>query len=472
MKSLYEGLLDDNIFNDIDKAIAVDWLKANVKSQYKVMQLKSGELKVWGKLIIKDVDEIGWLNIASLEGDLYIENCGIIDLNRVFSEHAKVKGNVYITGCPKLMDISGLPYMVDGDVTITNCLALKELTDVKCLAGEVSIMRCGKRFKDSVVRKAFPAAVNVFCSEEDVEANLNEAFINEAFQDPVLIRLYDQIRNLRKKFKLTTMFGDQTRLDQITPSMRTTFKYGDEKKMLTAARKILANTNRDNGFIVTEDHDGKFCILFNNQQAIYWLQEGGFPNSWNNSDYQHIGNVNELLDMLKSTSPRMTGIRYIHIWSLPTDRWQVQRERESNRDGMIDVRDKDKMRRFLHDQQDKYRRSVKAIKALRNTDQYKAVVAKVTDIMERFSKFMNKLIADPKWAASIGYKASYIFDAIRKGYERGASYQEYGVIYEFQRWSNEITRTLSQESTYGKIDDSDLLEAIERADKRLKEVGL
>ena len=472
MKSLYEGLLDGNIFNDIDKAIAVEWLKANVKSQYKVIQLKNGELKVWGKLVIKDVDEIGWLNIRLLEGDLYIENCGIIDLNRVFSEYARVSGSIYITGCKKLVDVSGIPEFVDGDVTITNCPALKELTGVNCLAGEVSIMRCGKRFKEGAVKKAFPASVKVFCSDEEYEANVNEAFVNEAFQDPVLIRLYEQIRNLKKKFKMASMFGEQTRMDEITPSMRQTFGHADEKKMLTAARKILANTNRDNGFIVTEDWDGKFCTFFNGQQAIYWLQDGGFPGSWNSSDYQHIGNVNELLNMLRSTSSAMTNIKYVHIWTVPANRWNIQVDRRNAREGMIDVRDKDQMRKLLHDQQDKYRRSIKALKALRSTDQYKATTAKVTAIMERFSKFMNKLIADPKWAASISYKASMIFDAFRKGYERGASYQEYGVIYEFQRWSSEIIRTLSKETSYGKIDDKDLLEAIKRADKRLAEVGL
>lgn len=472
MKTLYEGLLDDNIFNDIDKAIATDWLKANVKSQYKIMQLKTGELKVWGKLIIKDIDEIGWLNIASLEGDLYIENCGIIDLNRIFAEYAKVKGNINITGCKKLIDISGLPYMVDGNVTITNCPALKELTGVNCLAGEVSVMRCGKRFKQAAVQKAFPAAIAVFCSEEDYEANVNEAFINESFQDPVLIRLYEQIRDAKKKFKLDAMFGAQTRMDRITPSMRTTFRHSEEKKMLTAARKILANTNRDNGFIATEDYDGKFCMFFNNQQAIYWLQEGGFPDSWNNSDYQDIGNVNDLLDKLKSTSSYMIHIKYVHIWNITSDRWEIQQDRRRSREGMVDVRDKGLMMKLLRDQQDKYRRSVKALKAARNSDQYKAVVAKVNGIMERFTKFMNKLIADPSWAASISYKAGLVFDAIRKGYERGASYQEYGVIYEFQRWSGEIIRTLSKDSTYGSINDSDLLKAIDRADKRLKEVGL
>ena len=472
MKSLYEGLLDDNIFNDIDRTIATEWLKANVKSEYKVKQLKTGELKVWGKLVIKDVDEIGWLNIRLLEGDLYIENCGIIDLNRIFSEYARVTGSIHITGCKKLADISGLPEFIDGDVTITNCPTLKELAGVNCLAGEVSIMKCGKRFKDSVVRNAFPAAVKVFCSEEDYEANINEAFVNEAFQDPVLIRLYDQLRNNKKKFDLSYMFGGYTRLDQITPSQRTTFKYDEEKEMLKAARKILANKNRDMGFIATEDYDGNFRTFFNNQQDVYWLQKGGFPGSWNDSDFERIGNVTALLDMLKPGHKRFADIKYVHIWSIGADRWEIQTKRRKDREGMIDVRDPDQMRRFLQDQRDRYKKAVNAIKAARGSDKYKAVLAKVESIMARFSKFMNKMIMDPSWAASVGYKADFVFDAIRKGYERGMTYQEYGVIYAFQNWSKTIVRHLSSDATNGKIDDTELLKAIARADKRLSDVGL
>lgn len=472
MKSLYEGLLDDNIFNDIDKAIAVDWLKDNVKSEYKVKQLKTGELKVWGKLVIKGVDEIGWLNISQLDGDLYIENCGIIDLNRIFAEYARVNGDIHITGCNKLSDISGLPHYVDGDISITNCPVLKELTGVDCLAGEVSIMRCGKRFKEGAVKKVFPAAVKVFCSEEEYEANINEAFVNEAFQDPILIRLYDQLRNNKKKFRMTEMFGPATRLDQISPSCRTTFTHDEEKEMLKAARKILANKNRDMGFIVTEDWDGKFVVFFNNNQAIYWLGEGGFPDSWRHDDYSEIGSVTDLLNLLKTGSRYMTNIKYVHIWNTTYDRYDIQVKRRDARNGSIDAHDPEQVRNILREQQDRYKRAVKAIKTARDSDKYKATAAKVDAIMVRFSKFMNKLIKDPSWASTIGYKADLVFDAIRKGYVRGATYQEYGVIYAFQNWANSITRALAHETTYGQIDDTELLKAVARADKRLSDVGL
>ena len=91
MKSLLEGLLDDNIFNDIDNEVVGDWLKKNASGQYKSMSLKDGTLKVWGTLIIKKADTIPPLRISFLEGNLYIENTQIETLNGIFNPDMPTK---------------------------------------------------------------------------------------------------------------------------------------------------------------------------------------------------------------------------------------------------------------------------------------------------------------------------------------------------------------------------------------------
>lgn len=476
MKSLYEGLLDGDIFDNIDSTLATDWLKDNVKSQYKVTQLKTGELKIRGKLIIDGVAEIGWLNIVSLKGDLYIENCDIVDLDRIFAQNAKVNGGIYITGCKKLTDISGLPRFVEGDVVITNCPALRELTDVNCWAENVSIMRCGKRFKQGAVQKAFPTAVRIVCSEEEYEANLNEAIVNEAFQDPVLIRLYDQIRNLKKKFNISDMFGEGIRPDKITPSMRETFTLNDEKKMLTAARKALRNRHYSEnlGFIATEDHDGNFVMLANSDLFAYWLKDGDFPLAWSGFGGKASFNFNQLISMLNPSSLLMEDVKYVHIWSIKPDRWVIRRERQDAKRGMIDVHNITMMRTLRYEQQMRYAKALKALKAVRNSDKYKEILAKVDSIMQRFNKFMNKLIDDPSWAASVSYDAEEVFKSIRSGYERGVvtAGNRCGVIYAFQKWSYSIAATVAKKSIYGEIDDSDLLKAISWADIVLSKVKM
>lgn len=479
MKSLIEGLLDDNIFNDVEGAIATDWLKDNVKSKYKVMQLKTGELKVWGKLVIKKVDQFGYLNISLLDGDLYIENCNVTSLDNIFStNHPKVTGNIYITGCPKLVDISGLPMWVDGEVSISNCPALKSLDGVECHAGDVTIMTCGKKFSKSAIERAFVCAINVHCSEKEYIANLLEAF-----QDPILTRVFDQLKNQKSTFNISEIFTGGIALNKITPSMRTTYRYMDNvKKIQTAVRKICANKGGIQGFIITEDWDGNFVEAYNQNQRCYYLKHGTRKDneqwySGKGNNGEKLSSSTEVVKRFESGNSHMNNIKYVHIWDYEGSEredmaWWEQDSRREAREGMI-PQDKQGLKKILQDQQARYRTLVKQLKATRETDKYKAMVDKVDKIMVRFTKFMHKFIADPKWANDVRWKADRIFDSIRKGYDRNARYQEYGVLYAFQTWSKSVVRTLNAENHYsGAPDSTELEEAINRADKNLSEIGM
>lgn len=466
MKSLYEGLLDDNIFNDVDNAIVSDWLKANCKGKYKTMQLKDGTLKVWGTMIIKGAVTIPTIRISFLEGALYIEDCQIVSLDGVFNPgySNKIKGDINITGCPKLHDISALPATLDGDISITDCKSLRSLDGVHCLAGEVSIMRCGKRFSKATVQKAFPASVTIYCSEEDKAPN-----ITESFQDPVLIRLYDQLRNTKQKFNLNDFFGSHLQLDKVTPSMRETFKMPeDEAKMKKAVNTIIVRGGAD-GFFATEDFDGNFINFYNSNGVCYDL----LPDE--NKYWRKLGiglSVSDIRSNLSKDSYAMTNIKYVHVWK-PVDvrNGQIQQDRSKAQRGMV-TNDKGYLKKLLYDQRNRYKVAVAKIKATRKSDVYKNKVAEVDKIMERFSKFVNKLIADNSWASSIGYKASLVFDSIRQGYTPNSKFQRHGVIYAFQAWSNNVVKTLAGKAdTWTKIDSSDLDKAIAWADRELSGVG-
>lgn len=470
MKNLLESLLDDNIFNDIDNAMINGWLEKHTTGKFKVMGLKNGTYKINGNITINKADNIPPLNISSLNGSLYIENSNIENLNGLFAEMAKVKGDINITGCPKLNNIAGLPWNVDGDVNITNCPSLKSLDGVKCLAGGVSIMRCGKRFSKSAVESAFKAAIKIYCSEEELIAN-----ITESFQDPILIRLYDQLRNTKQKFDIKRMIGFNFQLDKISPSMRQTFEITKNTDAIKAARKIVANTNRSNGFIATESYEGEFIDLYNSDQDVYHLNK--FVEKPWNKNHVHLGNVNDILDRLKTGARSMSNIKYIHVWMLPGDitSWQLQSARSNARFGSIDPNDKEQMKELKRAQLDKYKRAVAALKAERGSEKYRQITAKVEALMNRFTKFMNKLIADPKWASNIGYKANGVFDAFRKGYDRNVNTQKYGLIYAFQAWSSHIVKTISQSGYVygdGTGEAKQLQDAMDWADKELTNIGM
>ena len=465
MKALFEGLLDDNIFNDIDNQVVGDWLKDHASGQYKTMQLKDGTLKVWGTLIIKKAQSIPPLRISFLEGNLYIEHSDIETLTGLFNPGYanKIRGNIFITGCPKLHDISALPATLDGDISISDCKSLRSLEGVYCMAGGVSIMRCGKRFSKAAVQKAFPASVNIYCSEEELIANLNESF-----QDPVLIRLYEQLRNGKKKFSITDMLGNHTQLDKITPSMRETFKMpADEAKMKKAINAIIVRGGVY-GFFVTEDWDGDFVYFYNKDGLEYCLDA---EHKWQQAGV--LLKVSEIRAHLSPTSPYMSNIKYVHVWKpVGLDTYDISSQRRVAQAGIV-TNDPGYLKLILRNQRDRYKAAVAKIKSMRKSDAYKNKAAEVERIMERFTKFVNKLIADPKWAGSIGYQASSVFDSIRQGYIRGNPYQRYGVIYAFQQWSNNVVRTLSGNADrMTVIDPTELDKAIAWANDELTKVGL
>lgn len=466
MKSLYEGLLDDNIFNDVDNAIVSDWLKANCKGKYKTMQLKDGTLKVWGTMIIKGAVTIPTIRISFLEGILHIEDCQITSLDGLFNPgySNKIKGDINITGCPKLVDVKALPPTLDGNISITDCKSLRSLDGVHCLAGEVSIMRCGKRFSKAAVQKAFPASVTIYCSEEDEMPN-----ITESFQDPVLIRLYDQLRNTKQKFNLNEFFGSHLQLDKVTPSMRETFKMpADEAKMKKAVNTIIVRGGAD-GFFATEDFDGNFINFYNSNGVCYDLPADE-NNRWGKRG--RALSVSDIRSNISKDSYAMTNIKYVHVWK-PVDvgNGQIHWDRREAQRGTV-TNDPKYLKNLLYNQRDRYKAAVARIKATRKSGVYMNKVKEVDKIMERFSKFMNKLIADASWASSIGYKASFVFDSIRRGHMRDSTSQRYGVVYAFQQWSYNVVRTLAGKAdSWTKIDSSELDKAIAWADRELSNVG-
>lgn len=472
MIDLYEGLLDGGIFNDIEKTVVTDWLKQNAQGNYKTMLLKNGTLKIWGRLILNS-DNIPPLRISFLEGNLYIENSNLTSLEGLFDDLPKIKGNIEITNCPNLTDLTGLPHMIDGDITVTNCKSLRSLEGVNCLAGEVQIMKCGKRFSKSAVSKAFPAAIRIYCSEEDIIADLNEAVVNESFEDPVLVRLYDQLRNLKLKLNIPELFGTGIQLDKITPSMRETFRIPqDVAKMKSAVNSIVVRGGV-NGFIATESFDGEFGYLYNTWGDRFDLHTPANDRAW----YARGSNgtrmkVSEIRSDLSAGSRLLSDTKFVHVWKpVGIEAHTIRGDRAAAKSGLIEF-DKESLDKILRDQQNRYRAAVKQLKATRKSDVYKSKVAEVDKIMTRFTKFMHKLIMDPAWANSIGYKRDFVFDAIRKGYIKGALHQEYGVIYAFQCWSNSIVRTLAGDGLYSKIDSTDLDKALARADERLSDVGM
>lgn len=463
MKSLYESLLDDGVFSDIETTIISDWMDTYCSGGYKTKTLKDGSLKISGTLIIKNAKDIPPIRISEINGTMSIENCGMKSLADIFAgKYAWIKGDLSITNCKNLEDVSDLPMSIDGDVSIVGCQSLRSLEGVDCMARGVSIMKCGKRFGKATVQKCFKIARRIYCSEEEVEAN-----ICEAFSDPVLIRMWEQMKNLKLRYDTKDLFGRNLALDQITASCRNSYDMSDgEKDMLKDARSVL--NGKSLGFIVTESYDGQFMHLYNNQNFCYILyKKPEYPNT-------KPLRVNEVLGYLSSSAERMIDIQFVHVYHLDSieSTWKKRSDRIETRKGMI-TNDPETLKQILRDQRDRYAKAVRQIKALRESGKYKEWLDKVEAVMNRFSTFMNKYIRDPKWGDSVRFSAEEVFDSIRQGYRRERRYQRYGVIYAFQLWSRNVVKTaVGQGDTWTDTSTDELEDALDWADQALKAVGL
>lgn len=480
-----ESLLDmKDVMSGVDSSIIDSWLESNVKGKYKLMKLKNGTRKCWGSLIIRNYksDTFPVLNLSYVEGDIYIEHCDPTSLEGLFAPDCTIKGSLHITDCPNIKDLLNGPKYVYNWLYITSCKMFKSLEGMPTIVGDISIMKCGKKFTRNTIGTAAPTAKTILCSEEDVEANLTEALM-----EPTLLKMMDQIKKRNLPLKLQKIVGDRFKLDQITPSMKSTFRYNDESKMATALRKIFANTNPDWGFAVLEDKDGNVVEVWTHERIQYHLRNP-YTFEWYDRQGFRSGRVyTSITSIIRNFSAAELSNRdvlYVHVYNMSEasklhgdmEVWKIRSDRSEARSGMIDM-SPEGLKRMLRDQQDRYKIAVKQIKALRNSEQYVTRANKVKDLLERFAKMVQKVISDPSWAAARSWKLDEVYDAFQQGYTPATSYnkrptQRYGVIYVFKNWSTKVVDTQTGQSTYGGINNDEMDKAIMRADKALSDVGM
>lgn len=481
MKTIYdtlqEGLLDDNFDQELDQKMIADWLKENCKGAFKTMTLKSGELKVWGKLVISTKNNIPNLNISFLDGDLYIENCpDITDLNGIFNDtgYATVKGSIYITNCPKLISVAALPDFINGWLKITDCKSFRDIDHLPKFVEGLSIIKCAKRFKkEQLASKVNTVSIN--CSAEDEIAN-----ITEAVRDPNLARMWEQVQNrhLNKDMAVSMeKMLNRWNINKITPSDCKTISV--DQKNFNKCKSELRSFIKYSGFVLAEDWDGEFKYVVTSywgNKQVWWLMNEkpeGFYWWRNPQGYQ---GVNDFLNWVADYAIKYN-IQYLHFYNVASEKDDEQRAQQSERrrakDGAIAMYDKYQLETMLRNQKERYKKAVQQIRAARASDKYLKTAEKVEAIMQRFNKLITKMVKDPKWADSCSYKLDYAIEAIRKGYVQNSSSQQYGVIYAFQNWASAVVKASIGDSSYSPDRYLKTLEeAIERADNRLSAIGL
>lgn len=187
---------EDRLAKGVEKDLTEMFL-SKCKGNFSPVYFKDGSVRINGKLVISKIEsEKIYLNCRDFHGKLVIENCpNLKTLEGPFFEKLYVfDGSITINQCPSLESINGISGMIKGDVSITNCRKLKDFGTLESVFGNLYWERNGKKYTQEQISEKVHVIKKIFCSEGDVEANVVESSINEAFNNQWLQRLADQFK--------------------------------------------------------------------------------------------------------------------------------------------------------------------------------------------------------------------------------------------------------------------------------------
>jgi hypothetical protein len=197
---LNEGIFDLEGDDRLDKGIerdSTEMLLKSFKGNFSPVFFKDGSFRINGKLIISNIESTA-LNFKckDFHGKLIIENCPNLEtLEGTFFEKLYVfDGSITINQCPSLKSVKGLPGYIKGDLSITNCKKLKSYEGVDSVAGNFYWQGNGKKYTPEDLKDKVHVIKKIFCGAEEVEADVTEGLVNEAFNNPWLQRLAAQLK--------------------------------------------------------------------------------------------------------------------------------------------------------------------------------------------------------------------------------------------------------------------------------------
>ncbi len=215
---LSEGLFDmeggDRLEKGVEKDLNDMFLKS-CKGDFKTVYFKDGSVRVNGKLIIShtDIERIN-INCKDFHGKLIIENCPkLVGFEGSFLEKFAVfDGSITINQCPSLVSLKGLPGLIKGDLSVTNCKKLKSIDGVDSVFGNLYWNGNGKKYTEEEIKGRTSVIKKIFCGEEEIVANIEESFINEAFNNQWLQRLALQLK--KYPYKTSSWKTDYKEVDK------------------------------------------------------------------------------------------------------------------------------------------------------------------------------------------------------------------------------------------------------------------
>lgn len=472
------------------------WLKNNTKGDFKLKTNANGTVDITGNILFKNTEFIGSMNIGKVSGTITFKKCAdLVDFKKIFTEFGSIK-RLVIVDCENFESFEGCPVKIDS-VEVTGCPKFRSLDTLPKFADKVTIANCGKRFKKEQIKKQCEHARIIMCSEEDYAD-----MVTEAFKDPVLAKVWDDVRTSASKtsrgttLKMHELFPNDWKISEIAPSDREEYDLHDAKEddWVRAAQKLLRggqyqiyglivgyDSKKDKvKFVVKKDWEGWKTIFFGPQRDSSWGKESGLEN------FSH--KVSEISDWFsKDNLINRRGIDTLYIYRNDIhdkeeveNRYKITKARQDSREGMIKL-DKWSLADLADRQRKNYRQAAAKLKHLKQTDEYKDLANKIEKIMNRITNMTAKMLRDMQWARDNRWRINTILEKYGQwphstGQGRDKKWVDGGFLYKVKEFASHIADIAKGDAYDWQLRDKDvkyksIVKSIDEFDKDLKSIG-
>lgn len=469
MKSIYdiikEGLLDgEDVWMDrIDKNVGAAWFEKNAQGDFKIKDKKSSlGVTLTGKVIIDGFQgETLPVQIWSVKGDLYINNCpNLKTLNGFFGDRpCSIDGGLYIENCPNLENLSGLPPIVD-DFSLVGNKKIKSLEGApKHVFGNCYIVKNGKRFTEEYIRSMIEISQRIVCSEEEIEAN-----ITEAFSEPHLLELAEYIKSKGSNFK--KILGDTAGmlLDKITSKDVEVYRWPKNIDAgVKAANQIISG--RKNGFVVLMNDENEYEFIICGKTRINMDKWSYFGSK------THGVPSTELINQCKKAH------EIIVFYSKGFSSSDLKYERITGRNGMI-KNTEEQNKQIARENVERYKKLAAQMRANKDKD-FEEIDRQVEDIIMRVLKASQMSHRNPDKIDSYKIRSlnEWIYDERKWSSKSHSAYGKDGLLRVYSKYT-EYFQDVRKGNAYNfQIDGlksckEKLIDIIKKIDNELKSLGL
>ena len=407
LNTIQESLLDDEdiIMSKADSRIILSWFENFAKGDYKIRVLKSGNIKITGDVVIKgfngeEIPQI--IHIEEVNGSFKIEKCpNLKNLNGLFVEYAKVKGDYSVGNCPKLVSIEGGPYCVTGNFYLTSNTSLKSLVGFPQFVYDgIYVMKNGKKFNEKTIQ-SYVTVPNYIACCCDGEAVMESVVVNEAMNEPHLLQLAKQLKTSTiggKKYSFTDIFRAHLKnvgravdiaFDDIDTSNVTQYRYANRDDAQKAIRRII--TKSRGALMLFTEADGEYAFAITSSKYYRILSDKYAPGrfmakeEWIQLSYT---------DIMERTDASW-GVVIIE-WDPESGHRELEKKRElrqQSRRGMITNTPEQNLI-IAKENQERYKRLAAQNRARKDAD-YIKIDEKVQDIVMQVLQIASKAKQDP-----------------------------------------------------------------------------